>query len=65
MLTVNNAEHPFHEGLTIKTLLEEKGYVFHRIIVKLNDKVVEDADFAETFLKDGDNVKAIHIFAGG
>ena len=65
MLIVNNAEHPFHEGMTIKILLEEKAFVFHRIIVKLNDKVVEDADFAETFLKDGDDVKAIHVFAGG
>ena len=65
MLTVNNAEHPFHEGMTLKTLMEEKGFVFHRIIVKLNDRVVEDAEFAGTFLHDGDNVKAIHIFAGG
>ena len=65
MLTVNDTEHPFREGMTIKTLLEEKGFVFRRIIVKLNGKVVEDADFAGTFLQDGDNVKAIHIFAGG
>ena len=65
MLTVNNTEHPFHEGMTIKSLLDEKGFVFHRIVVKLNGDVVEDADFAETFLKDGDNVKAIHVFAGG
>ena len=65
MLTVNNTEHPFSEGMTIKSLLDEKGYVFHRIIVKLNGRVVEDANFADTLLKDGDNVKAIHIFAGG
>ena len=65
MLTVNDTEHPFHEGMTIKTLLEEKGFVFHRIIVKLNGKVVEDACFAETFVRDGDDVKAIHVFAGG
>jgi len=65
MLMVNNTEHPFHEGMTVKSLLEEKGFVFHRIIVKLNDRVVEDASYAETFLQDGDNVKAIHVFAGG
>ena len=65
MLTVNHAEYPFHEGTTIKTLMEEKGFVFHRIIVKLNGKVVEDTGHTETFLKDGDNVEAIHIFAGG
>jgi len=65
MLTVNDTEHPFHEGMTIKTLLEEKGFVFHRIIVKLNGKVVEDAGFDKTLLHDGDNIKAIHVFAGG
>ena len=65
MLKVNNTEHPFHEGMTIKTLMEEKGFVFHRIIVRLNGRVVEDADFAETLLQDGDDVKAIHVFAGG
>jgi len=65
MLTVNNTEHPFHEGMTIKTLLDEKGFIFHRIIVKVNGSVIEDADFAATLLEDGDDVKAIHIFAGG
>jgi len=65
MLTINHAEHPFHEGMTIKTLMEEKGYVFHRIIVKVNGVLVEDEDYAKTTLHDGDDVKAIHIFAGG
>ena len=65
MITVNNTEHPFHDGMTIKSLMEEKGYVFHRIIVKHNGKLVEDAAYAETFINDGDDVKAIHIFAGG
>jgi len=65
MLTVNDTEHPFHEGMTIKNLLDEKGFVFHRIIVKLNGKVVEDSVFDKTLLHDGDNIKAIHIFAGG
>ena len=65
MLTVNNSEHPFHDNMTIKTLMDEKGFVFHRIIVKLNGNLVEDADYTGTMLKDGDNVEAIHIFAGG
>jgi thiamine biosynthesis protein ThiS len=65
MLKVNNTEHPFHDDMTIKTLMNEKGYVFHRIIVKLNGRVVEEADYDGTLLKDGDNVEAIHVFAGG
>ena len=65
MLVVNHTEHPFHEGMTIKTLMEEKGFVFHRIIVKLNGKVIEETNYDCTLLHDGDNVEAIHVFAGG
>ena len=65
MLTVNNAEHAFREGMTIRTVLDEKGYVFHRIIVKLNGRVIEEDDYSKVILNDGDNVEAIHIFAGG
>jgi thiamine biosynthesis protein ThiS len=65
MLKVNNSDHPFHDGMTIKSLMDEKGFVFHRIIVKLNGQVVENADYAGTALKDGDDVQAIHVFAGG
>ena len=65
MITVNNREHPFRPGMTIKSLLEEKNYVFPMLIVKLNGKVVEDGDFAVTTVNDGDSVMAIHVFAGG
>jgi thiamine biosynthesis protein ThiS len=65
LLKVNNNEYAFREGMTIKTLMAEKGFVFHRIIVKLNGRVVEEADYAATALKDGDEVLAIHVFAGG
>ena len=65
MLKVNNSDYPFRDGITIKALLDEKGFVFHRIIVKLNGKVLDEAKYADTFLKDGDDVQAIHVFAGG
>ena len=65
MLNVNNTEYPFREGMTIKTLMDEKGFVFHRIIVKVNGELIEDGSYADTVLYDGDNVEAIHIFAGG
>jgi len=65
MLKVNNTDHPFCEGMTIKSLMDDKGFIFHRIIVKLNGQVVEDTNYSDTMLKDGDDVQAIHIFAGG
>ena len=65
MLMVNNTEYPFHDGMTIRTLMDEKGFVFHRIIVKVNGKLIDEGFYAGTILSDGDNVEAIHIFAGG
>ena len=65
MITLNNTPHPFSPGMTIKSLLEEKNYVFPMHIVKLNGEVVEDDDFAVTEVNDGDDVKVIHVFAGG
>ena len=65
MLKVNNSDYPFRDGITIKALMDEKGFVFHRIIVKLNGKVLDEAKYADTALKDGDDVQAIHVFAGG
>ena len=65
MITVNNTDHPFSPGMTIKSLMEEKNYVFPILVVKLNDRVIEDADFAVTAVNDGDDVKVLHIFAGG
>ena len=65
MLNVNNTEYPFREGMTVKTLMDEKNFVFHRIIVKVNGRLIEDTGYADTVLSDGDTVEAIHIFAGG
>ena len=65
MITVNNTDHPYSPGMTIKALLEEKNFVFPLLVVKLNSRVVEDADFAVTEISDGDNVTVMHLLAGG
>ena len=65
MITVNNTDHPFRQGMTIKSLMEEKNFVFPLLVVKLNGRVVEDADFAVTAVKEGDNVTIMHLLAGG
>ena len=65
MITVNNTDHPFMPGMTIKSIMEEKNYIFPLLVVKINGRVVEDADFAVTSVNDGDNVIAMHVFAGG
>ena len=65
MITVNNTDHPYSPGMTVKSLLEEKNFVFPLLVVKLNGRVVEDTDFAVTEISDGDNVMVMHLLAGG
>ena len=65
MITVNNTDHPYSSGMTIASLLEEKNFVFPLLVVKLNGRIVEDADFAVTAVNDGDNVMVMHLLAGG
>ena len=65
MITVNNTDHPFSPRMTISSLLEEKNFVFPLLVVKLNGLVVEDADFADTAVSDGDDVTVMHLLAGG
>ena len=64
-ITLNNRPHPYTEGSTIKTLMEEKNYSFSHIIAKINDTVIEDENWHEAKVAPGDNVEIIHIFGGG
>lgn len=65
MIKVNNRDFAWEEGLTIKSLLQKKSYTFPKIIVKLNNVLVIEDDYASTVIHDGDDVKVIHLLAGG
>lgn len=65
MIQVNNRPSEFFEGLTVKKLLEIKNYTFPNIIVKINNEFIPKSKYETTFIKDGDNVLALHMFGGG
>lgn len=65
MIMLNNQPYPFRAGLTVRSLMDEKGFVFQDIVVKINDKVIRDEDWSRTPIADGDDVKMLHIFGGG
>lgn len=65
MIQVNNKEFKWEAGLTVELLLEKKNYVFPKIIVKINGVIIKKEDWPTTIINDGDDVKAIHVFAGG
>ncbi|WP_432666146.1 sulfur carrier protein ThiS [Wukongibacter baidiensis] len=65
MIKVNGRDFEWEEGLTIEKLLEKKRYTFPKIIVKINGVLIKKEQWGNTIINDGDDVKAIHIFAGG
>ncbi|MCG8538677.1 MAG: sulfur carrier protein ThiS [Clostridia bacterium] len=65
MIKVNGRDFQWEEGLTVEKLLEKKRYVFPKIIVRINGELIKKEDWPETIINDGDDVKAIHVFAGG
>lgn len=64
MIKLNGRDYPWKEG-TVKQLLEIKRFIYPRIIVKVNDEVISPEDYENTQINDGDDVKVIHLLAGG
>jgi thiamine biosynthesis protein ThiS len=65
MLKLNGQDHPWHPGLTVSSLLREKNYIFHAIIVRVNDQFIPSDEYDGTAVNDGDDVQAIHLISGG
>lgn len=65
MIKLNNRNCEWIEGLTVKELLNIKKYTFSQIIVSINGKFIETEDYIYAPILDGDDVKVIHLMAGG
>lgn len=65
MIMLNNRACQWQEGLTIAALLAQKKYTFPKIIVQLNGEHIPVEAYETTLIHDGDDVKAIHLLAGG
>ena len=64
-IQLNNRPYPYREGATISSLMTEINYDFPGIIVKINEILIEDETWHETYISAGDNVEIIHVFGGG
>ncbi|MHB1653044.1 MAG: sulfur carrier protein ThiS [Desulfitobacteriaceae bacterium] len=65
MIKVNGKDYPWEEGLTIKQILDKKGYTFPLLVVIINGKPVAEGDYLCTVIEDRDDVKVIHLVSGG
>ncbi|KXG73731.1 sulfur carrier protein ThiS [Thermotalea metallivorans] len=65
MIQVNGKDFEWEEDLTVQKLLEKKRYTYPKIIVKVNDHLIPKEEYELTPIHDGDDVKVIHLLAGG
>lgn len=65
MIKVNNRDFPWTDNLSVKKLLKLKKYTYPKIIVKINGKYIPKEEYANTLIKDNEDVKVIHLLAGG
>ena len=62
----HNREEEFAgDKLSVEEIIAVKSYVFKMLVVRLNDHLVKKDMYSSTFVKDGDDLKVIHLVSGG
>jgi sulfur carrier protein len=65
MIKLNNRDFEWEEGLTVQGLLDKKSYTYPKLIIKINNLLIPSEEYSSTLIRDGDDVKVIHLLAGG
>lgn len=65
MIKLNNRDFEWEEGLTVQDILNKKSYTYPKLIIKINNVLVSSEEYSSTVIRDGDDVKIIHLLAGG
>lgn len=65
-ITLNNRQEEFNsETLTISQIMEIKSFYFKMLVVRLNDTLIKREEYSSTQVKNGDDLKIIHLVSGG
>lgn len=62
---INDEEKTFPHELSVQELLNELHLSANTIVVVLNDNIIEQANYEQTMVKDGDHVELVRIVGGG
>lgn len=61
----NNSETFPGENLSVAELLKIKNFTFKMLVIKINGELVKKTEYDTTMVKDGDDVKVLHLISGG
>lgn len=64
-VTVNGEKKEFHEGATIREMLDLLEIKSKMLVVEKNTEIVDKNNYQATFLKEGDNYEIVGFFGGG
>ncbi len=65
-ITLNNRVESFDkEQMTVAQIMDAKSFRFRMLVVRLNDNIVKKDKYGETLVKEGDDLKIIHLVSGG
>jgi sulfur carrier protein len=66
MIRVNDKfDVEWRERMTVNSILKALKFTFPMIVVSVNGKVVPRSEYGTTMIEDDDEVKVIHLIAGG
>ncbi|MCR5750400.1 MAG: sulfur carrier protein ThiS [Kiritimatiellae bacterium] len=60
-----NGEETDAAGRTVAEFLASSGYKTERVVVEVNETIVPKGRYAETVLRDGDQVEIVCFMGGG
>lgn len=64
-LRVNGEEHPWRPGLTVAELMDELRFSFPLKTIFVNGRRIPKVEQEKRELRDGDEIKVVHMMSGG
>jgi len=65
MIKVNDESVEWTPQLTISELLKKLKYSFPLLVIKIDDELIVKENYNSTKIKDGADIKIIHLMSGG
>ena len=65
-MRLNDRPYPqWKKGMTIQDVIEERNFIYPKLVVKVNDRLVEKIEYSSVRLEEEDDLKIHHLLAGG
>ncbi len=66
-ITLNNRPEtiPEMEEMTVSELLDYKTFTFKFLVIRINGKTIKKEEYDSATIREGDDVKVIHLISGG